>query len=247
MKQFFFLGGAVFLAVALWLGACFIYMYQPVEPLFSQTFIKSRLYLPGSDFEEDLIFFLAGQLGIYEGEFEVLDVVNLELQDITGVDYLLITLRAPNGNLCQVTIAKDLFPWARWEIVPASFTMVRIPEAGARFAFDAPQWMRELGITPGEVAEYFAAHPDMRFRGESAFVDPKTQKRTLPIDWSASAKKDKPLRFSVNKNKKTGFSSVMSGKKQAGLLNAYWKADYPADYAGPGYRAYLYGKSKGDR
>lgn len=247
MKQFFFLGVAVFLAVALWLGVCFIYQYQPAGSLPIQKLIKSRLYLPGSDFEEDLIFFIAGQLGIYEGEFEVLDVVNLELQDIAGADYLLVTLRAPNGDLCQVTIVKELFPWARWEIVPASFTVVRIPEAGARFSFDAPQWMRELGITPGEVAEYFAEHPDMRFRGESAFVDPKTQKRALPIDWSASAKKDKPLRFSVNKNKKTGFSNVMAGKNQVGLLNAYWKTDYPADYSGPGYRAYLYGKSKGDR
>ncbi|MDD2703021.1 MAG: hypothetical protein PHC33_03340 [Candidatus Omnitrophica bacterium] len=247
MKQFFFLGISVLLAVVLWLGACFIYNYQPYEPLSSPAFIKSRLYLPGSDFEENLIFFLAGQLGIYEGEFEVLDMVNLELRNIAGMDYLLITLRTPNGDLCQVTIAKDIFPWTRWEIVPSSFTVVRLPEAGLRFAFDAPQWMRDLGITPEQVAGYFAEHPDMRLRGRDAFVDPKTQKQSLPVDWPVSVKKDKPPRFSVNKNKKTGFSSVMADKNQVGLLNAYWKADYPVDYSGPGYRAYLYGKGREDR
>ncbi len=247
MKQFIFLGIAVILAAGLWLGVSLILEYQPDDMPSSQTFMKSRLYLPGAEFEDDLVFFIARQLGIYEGEFEILDVVNLELQDIAGTEYLLITLRAPNGDLCQVTIAKELFPWSRWEIVPSSFTAVRIPEAGLRFAFDAPQWMRDLGITPEQVAGYFAEHPDKHGQGESAFIDPVTQKRSLPIDWSVSAKKDKPLRFSINKNKKTGFSNVMAGKSRTGLLNAYWKADYPSDYAGPGYRAYLYGKSRGER
>jgi hypothetical protein len=247
MRPYFFLAIAVLLAAALWLGVIFIYRYQPSDQVRAQSFVKSRLYLPGSDFEDDLIFFIAGQLGIYQGEFEILDIVNLELQDIAGVDYLLITLRAPNGDLCQVTIAKDLFPWARWEVVPGSFSVVRMPEMRLKFAYEAPQWMRELGITPEQVAGYFAEHPDMRVRGEGAFLDPKTQKRALPGDWSATIKKEKPLRFSVNKNKKTGFSTLMAGRNQVGLLNAYWKADYPSDYAGPGYRAYLYGKSKGDR
>lgn len=246
MKQYVVLIIAVLIGLVLWGGANIILQHRRIEPLSFQPVIKSRIYLPGADFEEELIFFLARHMGIYEGEFEVIDVVDLEMRNISGVDYILVTFRAPNGNLCQVTIAKDVFPWAQWEIIPESFSVVELPEARIRFTMDTPQWMQALGITPEQVAEYLAEHPDMKIRGESAFLNKKTQRYALPVDWSKSVRKVKPLRFSINKNKQIGLSSLMLRKSQIGLLNSYWQPDYPTDYSGPGYRAYLYGKSKGE-
>jgi len=207
--------------------------------------MTSRLRLANVELEEQLVFFLARKLGIYEGAFEIIDVVNLDTRDIAGADYILVTLKAPDGKLCQVTLTKQSYPWARWELVQESLTVSELPWSSPSVYIANTKWMEDLGITADEVRQYYTAHPEKVGNAiESAFLDRETGRYTLPPDWWQAPKLESPFRLEINKDKTIDFVSEM---KQSNAYDYYWNVDYPSELVGPGYRVYLYKKVKGGR
>jgi len=198
------------------------------------------------DQEDTLTFYLTKQLGTYEGSFEIIEVVNLQTRDISGTEYLLVTLRAPNGKFCQVILSRKSLPWAHWQIESGSLKIVDIPQAEYITTTEKDLvWMKELGVTAEEVSRYLAVHPEKALGdAETLFVDQTTGKLTLPRDWWKSVKVgESPFRYKLEiaKNKTMRFVSDMKMESS----DLFWKIDCPADYLGSGYRGYLFEKSKG--
>lgn len=209
--------------------------------------MTKQLHLSDSQIEEELVYFLARQLGIYEGEFQIVDAVNLDTDDIAGTDYILLTLKAPDGKMCQVTISRDAYPWAEWRLNKENLNVVDFSLPSSVFGPEIPEWMKNLRITPEEVLAYYAAHPDAKEKGEAAFIDDKTKKHRLPSDWYKTVKLETAFKLQINKNKPVRFVSSMKEEAAVSALSSFWKTDYPVEYSGPGYRAYLYEKIKGNK
>lgn len=246
MRQLLIVLIEVGLIIGLWAGIYFPYLYKETVRSFPDKPLMSRqLHLLNFELEEELIYFLARQLGIYEGEFEIVDVVNLDTDQVAGTDYILITLKAPDGKLCQITVSRKSSPWAQWELNPENFNVVDFSMPGPVLGVEIPQWMKDLKITPEQVRAYFATHPQMAEKGEGAFIDEKTKKYKLPSDWYQTVKLETVFKLEISKNKPIRFVSSMGESAKINALNSFWKADYPIEYSGPGYRAYLYGKVKG--
>ncbi|MEI6631058.1 MAG: hypothetical protein WCL25_00380 [bacterium] len=192
------------------------------------------------DLEDNLVFFLTKQLGSYEGAFEIIEVVNLGTRELAGVDYVVMTIKAPDGKLCQVALAKNAYPWSKWEVVSEHFKV----EEPARALYSSytkdTEWIQALGITPAQLYEYYIKHPQMTQEElESSFVDKVTGMHVLPDDWRKTVTLSP--NFSLEQNKEKGFRFIanIAGDNS---YDTYWKVDYPSSYSGPGYRAYLYDK-----
>jgi len=200
--------------------------------------MATRLDLSDLDLRSELVFFLSKELGLYGDEFKILDVVYLYTDKISGADYVLITFKAPDGNLCQITISRNFLPFAKWQLNPETFNVIEPipPLLGPQTK--VPQWMQNLGVTHEQLNQYYITHPDVALKGEAAFFDAKTGKYNLPSDWYESL-------FALEIKEK-GIRLVPQTEKGAKttMINSYWKADYPTDYLGSGYREYLYKKIK---
>jgi hypothetical protein len=206
---------------------------------------EGKLHFLNPELEEKLIFYLTKQLGIYEGSFEIVDVVNLGTREIAGVEYILVTVKAPNGRFCQVALSKNLYPWAQWEIAAENSRVQEAPRSLLPEPGEDAQWMAELGITSQEIREYYLQHPELTLEEvEAVFLDKETGIHILPADWKQTVSA-KP-RFSLEISKDKGFRFV-SGLVAEAKYNSYWKVDYPTAYSGPGYRSYLYDKAEGSR
>jgi len=192
--------------------------------------------------EKEIVFYLSKKLEIYEGEFEILDIVRLDTNEKIGIDYILLTIKTPNGKLCQVTVFKKSYPWAKWEIDPASFNVVEFPESRHSFDVEVPQWMQDyLEITPEQVYEYYKKHPDIDLKNiESIFLDKKTGEFRLPSDWFETVKLETHYKLIISSTTPVRWKPNVK-EKRSGL---YWKPDYPTGYLGAGYREYLYDKIK---
>jgi hypothetical protein len=223
------------------------FLYRGTEPPFSKSLLTKKIYLSNSELEEELNFFLAKKLGIYGGKFEIVDIVDLNTAGLSGTDYILITLKAPNGRLCQIAVSKGFAPWSRWELDEESFSVAELTRydsgfAGLNFNKETSQWLESLDITADQVFEYFKAHPEIYLKGDAVFIDEKTGKHKLPADWLVIVKPETRYNLLADKeNKPVRFISTM---KESPADN-YWKADYPSAYLGSGYRGYLFGKIKG--
>lgn len=205
-----------------------------------KKFLINRINLANRDLQEELIFFLARQLGIYEGNFQIVDVVNLEAREMTGTDYLLITLRAPDGKLCQIVISRKSLPWAKWEIRTETYKLIESSADKTIFLDNPGSWMKELGVTAEDVRQYYRAHPEAIMKGEEAFFDQETGSPRLPADWDKTVKTQTQYKLSINKNEPARFVPGMKVEQ----ADAFWQPDYPSDYLGAGYRSYLYEKVK---
>jgi hypothetical protein len=243
MKNVWILFIEVSLIIGLWFGIYTVYQKAQVKRFSHQSLVTSRLYLSDADMEEELIFFLSKKLGIYEHDYQIVDVVNLNTREVMGVDYILITLRAPDGRLCQVIVTRNSNPWAKWELDPVNFNVVDIVEPGS-LAGQVSQWMQELSITPEQVDAYYKAHPEFSRKGEVAFLDDKTGALQLPPDWYQVVKPEATFSLEIGKDKTVRIISSMGEEAKKRVLNSYWKPDYPTDYLGPGYREYLFRKLK---
>ncbi len=215
--------------------------YRPQRLL---MFSDNRRML-GAELEDKLTFYLAKKLGIYEGQFEIVDIVNLGTGEIAGIDYILVTIKIAGGKLCQVTLFREANPWARWELDEGSFSIVDLPRPELYSYIEKASWLRELGISAAQLSEYMSAHPELSTGAdfEGAFKDGKTGSYALPADWWQVVRFESSFRLDA-KNEKM-MRLIAEGKAPAG--NTYWKIDYPAEYSGPGYRAYLYEKVKSER
>jgi len=230
------------LVVGLWLGIYFISIYKEKKSPVSKSILANDVYLSDAELEKELIFFLAKELGIYQGEFEIVDIVNLSTHEIAGSDYILITTRAPDGKLYQVIVSRGSGIGAKWELSSKNLSPVDLPKYDFGFGRDTPNWMKELGITPEQAFEYFKLHPDMYLKAEHAFLDEKTGRHRLPSDWFQTVKLETQYKLWVNKDESVRSVPTMKEDK----IRSLWKADYPTGYLGPGYRAYLYEKIKGN-
>lgn len=243
MKQLIILFIEFVLIVALVIGIYyanlskkFDYPYRYNKPI-----VATHLDLSDLELRSELIFFLTKELGLYEGEFKILDVVYLYTDKISGADYILVTLEAPDGKLCQITVSRNFLPYAKWELNPKSFSLIEPWEPILGLKVKVPQWMQDLEINPQQLQKYYAAHTDVALKGEAAFFDEKTGKYNLPADWYQTTFtleiKDKGIRLVPEIDKKA----------KTAIVNSYWKADYPTEYLGPGYREYLYKKIRDQR
>jgi len=208
------------------------YFYQAGVLLPSgQHVASSRGQLLSAEFEEQLVYFLVTKLNIFEGNFEVIDVVNLDVRNFTGSDYVLITLRAPDGRLCQVTAKRQAGRSAQWQFDDKSFSVIGLAK-----------------YEPASIEEDYDLISDLsaRLGKEIPFKD-----QTLSLFKIVSQDNSEFLVFeslppkltvSINKDKKIGLSNQMSAGEGP---DALWKPDYPTSYLGPGYRSYLYEKVKG--
>jgi len=244
MKQLMILLFAVALAIGSWFLIGPLLEKNPAFNRDQQTvdFINRRLSLANIDLEKELAFFLAKQFGIFEGSFEIVDIVNLNTTGITGTDYLLVTFKAPDGRFCQVSVSRGKGTNSGWEILPESFSVSQFSSSQPIM----PVWMKDLGIAPEQLDEYYRAHPEAIALGEKLFRDPQTGGYILPTDWFQTVKPvHKPYAIVLNQNQKVAINPNMVSGTESDMINTYWKADYPSSNIGPGYRAYLYGKVKG--
>lgn len=211
----------------------FDYPYRYNKPI-----MATRFDLSDPELRSELIFFLTKEMGLYEGEFKILDVVYLYTDEISGADYILVTLEAPDGKLCQLTVSRNFLPYAKWELNPKNFSIIEPLEPILGSEVKVPQWMQDLGVTAQQLDKYYVTHPEEALKGETAFFDEKTGKYNLPLDWYQATFtleiKDKGIRLIPETDKKA----------KTAIVNFYWKADYPIEYLGPGYREYLYKKIK---
>lgn len=209
----------------------FNYPYRYNKPI-----MATRLDLSDLELRSELIFFLTKEMGLYEGEFKILDVVYLYTDEISGADYILVTLEAPNGKLCQLTVSRNFLPYAKWELNPKSFSVIEPLEPLLGSEVKVPQWMQDLGVTAQQLDKYYVTHPEEALKGETAFFDEKTGKYNLPSDWYQAT-------FTLEiKDKGIRLIPETDNKAKAAIVNFYWKADYPTEYLGLGYREYLYKK-----
>ncbi len=243
MRQLIILFIEFVLIVALVIGIYYTNLFKKFEHpyRYSKPLMATRLDLSDLELRSELIFFLTKELGLYAGEFKILDVVYLYTDKISGADYILVTLKAPDGKLCQITVSRNFLPYAKWEVNPKSFSVIEPLEPILGSEVKVPQWMQDLGVTPQQLNKYYAAHPDVALKGEAAFLDEKTGKYNLPPDWYQTTFtleiEDKGIRLVPETDKKA----------KTAIVNSYWKADYPTEYLGPGYREYLYKKIKDQR
>jgi hypothetical protein len=246
MKRLLLLLLEISLIVSVGLVVYFNYRDKGKTKTYHKLVIRDgKLHFLNPELEDRLTFYLTRQLGVYEGSFEIVDVVNLGTREITGVGYVLVTVKAPNGRLCQITLSKNLYPWAQWEIAAQNTRVQEAPRSLLPEPGKDMQCMAELGITPQEVREYYLKHPELTWEEtEATFLDKETGMHILPADWKqiASAKP----RFSLEISKDKSFRFVSSMVTES-TYNSYWKVDYPTAYSGPGYRAYLYDKAEGSR
>ncbi len=188
-------------------------------------------YMLSAEFEEKMVYFLVTKLNIFEGNFEVIDVVNLNARNFTGNDYILITLRTPDGRFCQVMAKRQIGKSTEWQFDEQSFNVVGLDKY-------EPSSMEEYYNRLNELNIGFRKDDD----GQSLVLLEKSSQdmpELLVFENIPSA-----LSLEINKNKKIGLSNQMS---EGGGPDVLWKPDYPTSYLGPGYRAYLYQKVKGRR
>lgn len=211
----------------------FNYPYKYNKPILA---MRTEVY--DEQLRTELIFFLVKELGLYEGEFKMLDVVYLYTDKISGADYILVTLEAPDGKLCQLIVSRSFLPYSKWELNPESFNVIEPMESIGGFTEKVPKWMQDLGVTSEQLNNYYTAHPDVALKGESAFFDEKTGGYNLPSDWYKTM-----FTFEI-KEKGIRLIPETTQKGRTSIVNSYWKVDYPSEYLGPGYREYLYRKIK---
>jgi hypothetical protein len=215
----------------------FGYPYKYKKPIMS-----TRLDLSDTELRKELIFFLTKELGLYEEEFKIIDVIYLYTDQISGADYILVTLQSPDGKLCQLAVSRNLLPYAKWEVDTKTYRVIEPTKPLVSSETKIPQWMQDLEITPEQVEKYYTSHPDVAKKGETVFLDAKTGKYSLPADWYQSV-----FTLQIEKDKTMRLISNTSKKIKATAVTSYWKVDYPMQYLGPGYREYLYKKIKGER
>ncbi len=223
------------------------FYWRATESPFSKSILNKKIYLSNSELEEELNFFLAKKLGIYNGKFEILEIVDLNTASLSGRDYILITLKAADGRLCQVTVSKGIIPWSGWELDQQSFSLVEPVSGASGFASldlkeETSRWLEEQNIAPEEVFTYFKAHPELYLKADSVFSEENTGRHRLPADWSVVVKPQ--LRYDLLAGKEDKPARFVSTMKES-PADDYWQADYPAAYIGAGYRGYLSGKVKG--
>lgn len=208
------------------------YPYHYDKPL-----MKTQLNLSDYKLKEELTFFLTKELGLHEGEFQILDAVYLYTNDISGADYILITLKSSDERLCQITVSRNFLPWAKWELNPKSFSVMEPLKPLLESSVVVPKWMQDLGVSAQQLKTYYVKHPDVALERESPFFDEKTKKFNLPPDWYQTV-----FTFAIQKDKTVRLIPDAGEKVKVDIVNSYWKADYPTAYLGLGYRGYLYKK-----
>lgn len=83
---------------------------QNLPYIYQEPVIATRLGLSDTGLREELNFFLTKELGLSGGEFVIIDAVFLSTQELSGADYILITLKAYDGRLFQITVSRNSFP-----------------------------------------------------------------------------------------------------------------------------------------
>lgn len=245
MKNVAILLVELLLIVGLLVGIHSVYRQKAKARLEEKPLITNEIQLSSATLEEELTYFLATRLNLYEEGYEIVDVTNLATAAVTGTDYLVVTIRTPDGRYCQIAVSRQSVPWAKWELNPETYQLVDIRQPDS-FSAQTPPWMREIGITAAQVEEYFAAHPELRRSGAQAFIDKQTGAYRLPADWYQAVKVESTFNVEVGKDKTMRIFSNIGEEARARLVNSYWKSDYPVQYLGPGYRGYLYKKIKGN-
>lgn len=210
------------------------YLYKYQKPI-----MATRLDLNDLKLREEIYFFLTKDLGLYTGEFQILDVVSLYTEKITGADYILITLETSDGNLYQITLTRNFLPWAKWEIGSSSFSVIEPLEPLLDHGIKVPKWMQDLGVTKEQLDIYYKKHPEVSLLGEYAFFDEEIGKYKLPSDWHQTI-----FTLKIEKGRIIQLVPDKEEKLKANIVNSYWQADYPIEYLGLGYREYLYKKIK---
>ncbi|MFA4984282.1 MAG: hypothetical protein WC559_03085 [Candidatus Omnitrophota bacterium] len=242
MKQLLAILITALIIIFAWVFVRFLYSPRNRAQIVDEIMSSKRIRLSNRELEEELTFFLASKLGIYEGSFEIVDIVNLKTYEMAGADYLLVTVRTPDGKLCQVVVSRKAGAWGKWEIQQGTFRLIKAAgEKGAAVYSEKKKfWMKELGVTADELRQYYRAHPEAILKGDDLFFDEETGIAHLPADWFKTVKPEISYKLSVDKNGPARFVPEMQAKP----ADAFWQPDYPADYLGGGYRSYLYEKIK---
>ena len=174
------------------------YFYQAGVLLSTgQDVPSSRSHWLSPEFEAQLVYFLVTKLNIFEGNFEVIDVVILAVHNLTGSDYVLITLRAPDGRLCQVTAKRQAGHSAQWQFDDQSFSVIGLAK-----------------YEPASIEEDYDRINDLNVRLEKSIP---SQDQFLPLITRQDNSellifKNSPpkLTAGINKDKKIGLSNQMS-------------------------------------
>lgn len=244
MRQLLYLLIEFVLIIAVVTGLYFTHFSRkPSEPfVYNKPIIRQQADIDNEELKKELIFFLNKELGLYSGTFEFVDAAFLHTNDLTGADLILVTLRAPDGRLCQLTVSRSSRPGARWQLDREHLKVVEPLTPVLESRQEVPQWMQDLGVTGEQLQMYYAAHPEAAKKGELAFFDPGTGQYSLPADWVQTVftlviDKDKTMRLIADSKEKT--------KKD--MADSLWESDYASEYVGMGYREYLYDKVKGEK
>ena len=236
----------VLAALSIGIVVSILYMRPPqyvTTSVPTKTLVAAGLDLPALQNNEEFVSFLAQRFGAYGSLVEIVQIVILSTKDITGKDYVLLTLRAPNGKYYQTVISRDAYPWSRWSFDPQTFA-----EAD-QIQLDLSRPIIIEDIIPKEVLTYYQLNSVAQIDQEPPDEQNKNEnvpaRRPAVSDIKKAGEVGQPAMFKLElgKDKKWRFNSIP--KDTAGETNTYWKVDYPAEYSGGGYRIYLYKKIKG--
>ncbi len=228
--QRFFISFLILIILAAMVSTFYFYQAGVLLPK-GQDVHSSGGNLLSAEFEEQLVYFLVTKLNIFEGNFEVIDVVNLAVHNLTGSDYVLITLRAPDGRLCQVTAKRQAGRSAQWQFDDQSFSVIGLAK------YEPASIEEDYGLISDLNARLGKSIP-FKDQALSLLRITRQDNSELLVFENLPPK----LTVGINKNKKIGLSNQMSAGEGP---DALWKPDYPTSYLGPGYRSYLYQKVKG--
>ncbi|MDD5347876.1 MAG: hypothetical protein PHT59_04605 [Candidatus Omnitrophica bacterium] len=238
MKRFFFslVVLVVMTGVVMWVYLLRSGVMAPGE---RATFDTSNVM--SADFEEKLVYFLVTKLNLFEGNFQVINVMGLNVGNLVGQDFVLITLRGPDGNIYQVTARRSTGARADWEFDEGSFHAVNL----ATYVPSSPEeeygLLGEEGGDPGKNKLYAQLAAPGEFLEPGRLAGFEGEGSGLLLQSAEIAGKSN---FDLSRNKRVMYSNrLVAGPGP----DAMWVTDYPKDVVGPGYRSYLYQKMKGQR
>jgi hypothetical protein len=188
------------------------YSEAQIKNLKDKTLVGSRFSNPrvivfysekNYQLENEAISYLTKNLGKKE-VFQVINLTNLASFDKNKVEVDSLILKNQDGKLYRVFAVRTDPVAGKWELKLENFILADYKEDFSIFT-NVPQWMKDLGVTPRSLYEYYRMHPDLALDRGQNFFDLATGKYKLPMDWWLTMK---PQETSWMKNLKIKIGEV---------------------------------------
>ena len=143
------------------------------------------------ELERDAVNFLAKKIARKNDDIRIVQIVSITPIEKEEKRVSELVLKTMDGRLYQLSAFK-INPESKWEFKMGNLNP-EIPMKEISFFAEIPQWMRDLGVTPENLFEYYLSHLKIALDKGAAFFDQKTGRYKLPEDWWSTIKVEPPL------------------------------------------------------